>query len=81
MIFTFAIYLDSTSFEDPSNHYGYYTGKCYTVRGEKFPCNTGKEITDKTKLYKSRKVAENAAKKLLDTCEYVTSYKITEVKN
>ena len=59
--------------------YGYYTGKSYSVNHESFPICTLNEVTEKTKLFKSRKAAINCAEKCYDEFEYVEDYDIEEV--
>ncbi|MDA1762813.1 hypothetical protein ACFTSE_10985 [Bacillus cereus] len=45
--------------------------------GETFPL-TDPEVTSDTKVYKSRKRAENSAEKVSDKCGYVVSWFIEE---
>lgn len=60
------------------NTYGYYSGKTYIKAKEIFPYCDHK-ITNDTKLYKSKKIAENAAKKIADKCAYVTEFRVEKV--
>ena len=43
---------------------GFYCGKSYQVQGDLYPC-VDSRITGKTKMYKSRKTAENALKEIV----------------
>lgn len=52
------------------NDYGYWKGRCYRHNGEYFPV-CSHEISEETKIYKSEKVANTTAKKLIDKCIYV----------
>ncbi len=66
-----------------NNDYGYYAGKTYQKDFKIFPVCVEKyeDITSKGKFYKSRKIAENAAKNLLKKCSFVSSYQIIEFPN
>ncbi|MBS9803217.1 hypothetical protein [Bacillus cereus] len=57
--------------------YDYWRGKTYQMYGETFPL-TDPEVTSDTKVYKSRKRAENSAEKVSDKCGYVVSWFIEE---
>lgn len=73
----FVVFLSTESISYPSNDYGYWTGKTYTVQREKFPiCE--KNITSNTKRYTSRTRAEASAQKLFDSCPQVGSWKVEE---
>lgn len=75
----YVIYLKSSTYGNTDNSYGYWTGKKYIVQEEAYPiCD--KEITENTKVYKNRKIAENSAEKAVERFGYVTNYKIEEVK-
>lgn len=75
----YVIYLSSANEHEYGNCYGYYNGKTYTVQGEIYPY-TDTKITEKTKRYKGRKSAENAAISVYSKCAYVRSYEIKEAK-
>lgn len=55
-----------------TNDYGYWTGKSYRHDGNYFPYCT-REITEDTKIYKSEKVANTSAQKLIDKYLYVVN--------
>ena len=79
----YAIYINSESMNMPrrwsKNCYGYWTGKFYTIQGEIFPCHTSNDITEETKIYSSRKRAENAANNIATKCGYVYDCEIEEI--
>ena len=59
------------------NDYGYWTGKFYTVQGEYYPvCDN--QISKDTKFYKSRKIAENSAKRCIEKFIYVIDAEVVE---
>lgn len=55
------------------NAYGYWSGKNYTCAGELFPVTDGR-ITKRTKVYSSRKRAENALNAALNKGYAYVSY-------
>ena len=68
--------LDTDSFE---NAYGYWSGKNYIYEGELFPI-TDRFIGKRTKIYSSRKRAENALESALNKgYAYVASGRIEGV--
>lgn len=61
----YVIFLSSTpNIDDWGNVYGYWAGKDYRCEGELFPV-TDKSKGTRTKIYSSRKRAENALKAAL----------------
>jgi hypothetical protein len=75
----YVIYLSTeTQASRGFNNYGYWTGKSYVVQGESFPItvdyrNEYSAQGHKIKVYKSKKVAENSAKKAFDKFGHVVS--------
>lgn len=60
------------------NHYGYWTGKQYTVQGNDYPvCD--KHITTDTKIYKSEKVAKRSADGCIKKFVYVSQAEVEEI--
>jgi len=78
----FLIYLKSQSDTDEhrQNVYGFYAGKTYQKDFETFPVCVERQgdIATEGKFYKTKKVAENAAKNLIKKCTFVASYQIIE---
>ncbi|PGY54970.1 hypothetical protein [Bacillus thuringiensis] len=75
----YVIYLSSNTSKGMSHEsYGYWRGKTYQVQGETFPV-TDIEVTPDTKVYKSKKRAENSAEKIFDKCGYVVSWFFEEI--
>ncbi len=78
----FLVYLKSQSETEThgQNVYGIYAGKTYQKDYETFPVCVGKhgDIVTEGKFYKTRRVAENAAKKLIKKCSFISSYQIVE---
>ena len=76
----YVIFLSSTSdLNSWENAYGYWSGKNYICEGELFPV-ADKFIGKRTKIYSSRKRAENALKSALNRgYAYVVSGRIEEV--
>ena len=56
---------------------GYYTGKTYIHQGEMFAIGETTSTIPR-KVYKNKKVAENAALKLYQRCSNVVEYKVCE---
>ncbi|PEV80773.1 hypothetical protein [Bacillus cereus] len=74
----YVIYLSSNNLKgEVHESYGYWRGKTYRMYGETFPL-TDSEVTSDTKVYKSKKRAENSAKKVSDKCGYVVSWFVEE---
>lgn len=75
----YVIYLESnmpTGLSD--SHYGYWTGKCYVVNQEPYPiCED--QITEKTKFYKSKKVADKVAQGMYEKYAYVSDAVVEEI--
>ena len=59
----YTIYLENSVYN--TNSYGYWVGKNYTVQGELYPI-TDDRVTERTKVYISRKRAENALESCLN---------------
>ena len=75
---SFVINLISTATNNNINHYGYWTGKHYVVNGEYYPvCD--KCIGMKTKIYKSKKVAEKSANACVERYGYVSRAEVEEI--
>lgn len=76
----YVIYLSSELNPDSfENDYGYWSGKNYIHEGELFPI-TDRFIGKRTKIYSSRKRAENALESALNRgYAYVASGRIEEV--
>lgn len=72
----YAIYLISSG---GTNAYGYWSGKSYTHQGEMFPTHTYGAINSNTRIYTSKKLAENAAAKCADRYSYVVEAKVIKV--
>ena len=62
------------------NDYGYWTGKFYRFNGDYFPV-CSREITEETKIYKSKKVANTSAQNCIDKYLYVVDAKVEEINN
>ncbi|CAM5578467.1 hypothetical protein SAFG77S_09049 [Streptomyces afghaniensis] len=78
----FVIYLSTSRMTNDkkvvdSNSYGYWQGKHYTVQGEDYPI-TDKEITEETKVYKSKVRAEKSAENASLRFGYVVDWKVEE---
>jgi hypothetical protein len=73
----FVIFLSSVSYSYSYEDLGYWKGKTYVVQGETFASCNG-EITEETKVYKSKTKAESMAKKLLYRCSNVSSWRVEE---
>lgn len=74
----YVIYLSDNSAGN-SNVYGYWDNSSYRVDGEVFPVH----VMDKKDLahrWKTRKGAERAAKRAMDTYGYVRSAKVEEIE-
>lgn len=59
----YTIYLINSVYN--TNSYGHWTGKNYTVQGELYPI-TDDSVTERTKIYTSKKRAENALESCLN---------------
>ena len=73
----YVIYLFNSRWE--RNSYGYWSGKNYTLQGQLFPI-TDVEVTERTKVYKSK----NRANRALEAClergyDYVTHGEVRAV--
>lgn len=74
----YVIKLFSSNLGTNANYYGYWTGKQYTVRGDCYPvCE--KYISTKTKVFKSKKVAEKSANACVDRYLYVGRAEVEEL--
>jgi hypothetical protein len=71
----FVINLSTKGISYPNNDYGYWTGKTYKVNREVIPWCEPK-ITENTKVYANKKIAEIMASKLLDRCIHVSTWDI-----
>ncbi|MEM5626370.1 hypothetical protein ACE2AI_23435 [Bacillus wiedmannii] len=75
----YVIYLSSNKSKGEIHEsYGYWRGDIYRVQGETFPI-TDIGVTFDTKVYKSKKRAENSAEKIFDKCSYVVSWFVEEI--
>lgn len=61
------------------NAYGYWSGKSYRFQGELYPI-ADNYPTERTKIYTSRKRAENALETAINNYAYVLDGKIEELK-
>lgn len=74
----YVIYLNTERHSRLSNSYGYWTGKKCVVQGEEYPiCDNA--ITENTKVYKNRSIAEKSAEKAYMRFSYVKNYEVEEV--
>lgn len=75
----FVIYFSSVVDFGWANAYGYYCGKTRTKAKEVYPLTVSDRNYRDVKWYKSKAIAENAAKKISDKCAYVLAYRIEEL--
>lgn len=76
----YVINLISKSNLNDKNDYGYWTGEQYIVQGEPYPiCDS--TVSEKTKIYKIYKRAEQSAKLAIDKYGYVDDYEIVDLNN
>lgn len=74
----YVIKLISRNLGTHTNYYGYWTGKQYTVQGELYPvCEEC--ISTKTKVFKSKKVAEKSASACIDRYLYIGDAEVEEL--
>ncbi len=73
---SYVVYLDSrTDIWGESNEYGYWKGTGHIFKGENYP-NTDRHVTDETKIYRSRKRAENSLEKCIEKYIFVNGGKV-----
>lgn len=76
----YSIYLSSENYDNYSNEYGYWAGKCYVVQYNYYPlCDS--TINERTKRYKSKIRAEKMAEKIYEKCGTVSKWIIIEIGN
>lgn len=73
----YAIYLIPIAFPG-GNSYGYYAGS-YIFQGEYYPV-WDQKVTERTKRYKYKKVAQKSAEKMVFKFGYVRNFEIREVE-
>jgi len=76
----YVIHLHTDTSRTESNYYGYWSGKSYTFQGGEYPVFDD-TICERTKVYKNRKRAENAAQKCMQRFGYVRNACVEEVGN
>ena len=75
----YVVILSTECFSYPSNDYGYWTGKTYSVNREVIPiCDI--QISDNTKRFKSRERAESAAERVYNKCVHVMKWSVEEIQ-
>lgn len=73
----YVIKLISSNLGTHVNYYGYWTGEQYTVQGELYPiCE--EYISTKTKIFKSKKIAEKSANACVERYLYVGKAEVEE---
>jgi len=77
----FVIYLSSESYRNPSNEYGYWTGKVFNGEDVTYPGYEDDKNHNNVKIYTSRKRAETMAGKLKYRCSYVFTASVEEVED
>lgn len=75
----YVIYFSSVTDFGAFNSYGYYCGKTKTKAHEVYPLTVYDKNYSDVKWYASKKIAENAAKKIGNKCAYVVAWRVEEI--